>query len=225
MRKLLLIATLFQWSIYSNGQISIGLKTGPSLTKLAFVADGTYGGPAIKYSPGMGYFFAGEVAFTLSEKFTLATEIQHTSISSTIKFSEQDPPYSYKEEDLLKMEYLQLPVTLRYTLATGSWSPYVLFGPTLGYLTSLTVNSGYQETDGMYTYSGTYSYSVSGNEWKFYSRVGVNATTGFGINKELSLGFLNIELRYNHNFTDLQRAPGSITYRTVNLGLGYNLSF
>lgn len=225
MKKLLLIAALLQWSTYSNGQISIGLKTGPSLTKLAFVTDGTYGGTTIKYSPGMGYFFAGEVAFTLSEKFVLAAEIQHTSISSTIKFSEQDPPYSYTEKDLLKMQYLQLPVTLRYTLGTGSWSSYILLGPTIGYLTSLTVNSDYQETDGISTYNETFNYSVSGKEWKLYSRVGVNATTGFGINKELGPGFLNIELRYNHNFTDLQRGPGSITYRTVNLGLGYKFSF
>ncbi|MBX7206316.1 MAG: PorT family protein [Bacteroidia bacterium] len=225
MKKLLLIATLFQWSTYSNGQISIGLKTGPSLTKLAFVTDGTYGSTSIKYSPGIGYFFGGEVAFTLSEKFALAAEIQHTSLTSIIKFSEQDLPYSYKEEDLLKLQYLQLPVTLRYTLGTGKLSPYFLFGPTIGYLTSLTVNAEYEETDGVSTYSETYNYSVSGKDWKQYSRVALNATAGFGINKELGPGFLNVELRYNYNFTDLQRAPGSITYRTTNLGIGYKLSF
>jgi hypothetical protein len=134
-------------------------------------------------------FEAGAVVdLGIGGRFSLRFEPMFLVKGSDVSFALSGPPPS-APNGALRLSYVELPVLLRVSFGTGSFRPYLLTGPTVGYLTNAKAQdlaSG-QEMDVLDT----------------FKRTDVGASFGGGFSVPLGGARVFLEGRYSLGFKNI----------------------
>jgi hypothetical protein len=198
MKKLVLsLAVLASATAVANAQTAprFGVKAGVNYTK--FSGDGTdvLGDPEYKFG-AVGGLAAN---FGLSESLSIQPELLYSMKGAELKGG-------VLEDFNFKLNYLELPIFFRYTLADGA-GPFLQAGPQVGYLLNTKISDG----DGN---------EIKGDNDDFQKlELGYAAAIGYQLESGLS-----IEGRFNGGINSIGKdddAYDQIRNRVFSIQLGY----
>lgn len=84
----------------------------------------------LKMKPG--FVIGLGIEFTLSEQFVVLPELTFTQKGFRSESNYSEPDYEYKGKTNLIVNYLELPVLVKYMISNGSTRFFVMAGPSLG---------------------------------------------------------------------------------------------
>lgn len=166
----------------------------------------------------MGYVTGFNTGFKLTEKLSMCLGLQQSNLGTTVK---NNISGLVLIDSKYKLNYLQLPVYLRYTLISKKISPFFTIGVTTSYLTALSVGTHITIISPSSVDEMTSGVVASGKDWKGFSRVELSVTGSAGFAINLNTGKLLLEAKYQHGFTDIERYAGAIINRTILYSIGY----
>jgi len=120
-----------------------------------------------------------------------------------------------------KMNYIDIPVLLKYTFSNGSFSPYISIGPSLG--VSLGTKSLYNEGGEDEVYVQAYPHSNNVNTG-FFKNTNFSILGSLGISKSGKKGNLFLEAGYQLGITDFFLETGDdniMRHRGISVSVGY----
>lgn len=119
------------------GPATFGVKAGVAIANLT--GDNTDG-----LNSKTGFMFGGFAAFPIGESISLQPEVLY--VEKGTKFDEDNGTGTMVEVKL-KLNYIDIPILFKYTMAGESARPYLLAGPSIGFKTSAKVSAEGQSAD------------------------------------------------------------------------------
>lgn len=186
----------------------------------------------------------GFLRFSVSESFTVRTELTYSQKGATTKITgssrTQDGSLVELEFDsILRYGYLDIPVLAEYTFQTGSkFEPYLLAGPTIGF----TVNSEAEtevtatvfdrfgreqeiEPEGGFDNEGTQDTDIENTDLGAVIGGGMSYTLESGDSVFLSGDSVFLDIRYNPSFTALDSDSNvDLENQAITVEVGYTFS-
>lgn len=139
------------------------------------------------------------------------SDISHFGFAFDILYSQRGSRYD-NGNGRQRINYLEVPITLRYFLNDGGdFRPNVFIGPSV----ALKTGANFDPTQG----SPSDRFDNSGN----FLSADIGVTGGLQLNFRVRNRerFL-LDLRYTHGLTDVWTFPGFTRNQTITVGLGYN---
>ena len=182
----LVLAMLGVASTRANAQATIGVKLGPTFSKLSVDDDTQDGAPETLTSFGGGGFirfgFAG-----------LALQAEVLALTKGASQSVNDPEFGEATFEL-KLNYIEIPVTAMFTLGSG---PYLFAGPSIAFEVSCKVDI---DTDDFDLEGGDCDDEATDSDRK---KMDLSLVGGVGFQLPIGPGRLLIEGRYIYGMTNL----------------------
>jgi len=119
----------------ANAQVNFGVIGGLNLAKLSFDPDLQ----GVDLSNRTAFGIGGVLSFGVGE--TLALQLEPMFLQKGVKASAQ----GFESE--IKASYIEVPAMLKFAFGSGDTKPYVMAGPTVGYLLSAKVKDPDGEQD------------------------------------------------------------------------------
>ena len=110
----------------ANAQVNLGVIGGLNLASLSFDPDPD----GVDLSNRTGFGIGGVLSFGLGE--TLALQLEPMFLQKGAKATGQ----GITGETEVKASYIEVPAMLKFAFGSGEIKPYVMAGPTIGYLLS-----------------------------------------------------------------------------------------
>ncbi|MCS4201457.1 porin family protein [Salinibacter ruber] len=244
MQKLATVLTLLLLSVgFSHAQdVEVGLRGGPNYA--TFKGDtGAIEQPestSAEYSRVFGARFSGFLRFSMSESFSVRTEVGYSQKGSALDVSRdgrtRDGQFVRVDLDLgFRYDYLDVPILAEYSFKTGSrFRPQVFAGPSIGF--ALNSNLDSDVTARVFNRFGQSQEIDPGNfdepESPDIETTDIGAVIGGGVSYVLGSGdSLFLDVRYNPSFTAFNSDDTSDTGQSVGLeneaitvGVGYSFS-
>lgn len=200
MRKLLLSAAIavFGFTAMNAQEVKFGAKAGVNFA--------TIGGDSENVDSRTSFHLGGVAEIVISDKFSVQPELLFSSQGAKSEYSEDLGELgSFKVEENLKLNYLNLPIIAKYYVTDGL---SIEAGPQLGFLLSADYDV---EVDGE-----SDEQDVKDN---FKS---IDFGAGFGLGYKLENG-LNFNLRYNLGLSNISDTDGdfSIQNNVFQISVGY----
>jgi opacity protein-like surface antigen len=98
-------------------------------------------GADVSLANSLGFGFGGVLGIVLSENAALHLQPMYIQKGAKIEVEIA----GFDEDVKFKLAYLEVPVMLKLTFGTSEAKPYVMAGPTIGYLLSAKVTNGDEE--------------------------------------------------------------------------------
>ena len=163
--KILLLTALSLITAFSFSQ-SIGIKLG---VNLATIADDDSIDNTKKMVPGL--YIGIPYAIAITDKFSIQPELAFVQKGGKTTYddhSSQDifgvtVTTDYHSESTVKLNYLEIPILLKYAFATEGFMPYIGVGPSIGFAMSGN-QSGSSTTTTSSSVTGTTTSSSSYDE-------------------------------------------------------------
>lgn len=168
----------------ASSQVNIGVLGGLNLANHSFAPE--YEG--LDWSNRTAFGLGGVLDFTLFESFAILLEPMYLQ-----KGSRSDWEEIYEIE--YKTAYLEIPVMLKYTFATGKINPYVIAGPSIGYNLSAKVKAS---GDGE---------SLEEDEKDYFKSFDFSVGFGAGVNVPMGNNTIFVEARYTLGLTNISDDP------------------
>lgn len=194
-------------------------------------------GTSAEYSRVFGARFSGFLRFSVSESFSVRTEVGYSQKGSALDASRegraQDGQFVRVDLDLgFRYDYLDVPILAEYSFKTGSrFRPQVFAGPSIGF--ALNSNLDSDVTARVFNRFGqSQEIEIGDPESPDIETTDIGAVIGGGVSYVLGSGdSLFLDVRYNPSFTAFNSDDTSITGQSVNLeneaitvGVGYSFS-
>jgi Outer membrane protein beta-barrel domain len=217
--------------LYSIGVKAMGIMTLPSVTSNHYVGNNAKGAGEYSTSVAIGFGVSFEKALFQNSKkamlrrLTFAPDILFTprnqGYSSPVFLADNQLIGNTEPTQLTVAEsqsWLDLNLLLQYQLSPkSSWSPYIAFGPTFGYLLSASRENTTKRGETGNTVSGK-AIDVSSS----FNTLIYAATAGVGVKRKLGSLFATGELRYQYGFSN---AVSSSTRTNIENTFDYGAQF
>lgn len=223
----LLTAILFLSVAKFQAQISIGVAAGPSYSTITFEEEENLPVPDLiqsGYTPG--YFISVPIEFTLKGSFALQTEVSFFQKGTRLHFQEsEDPLNSYTFEASNTLNYVQIPLLMKFKVGKGIFRTSLYAGPSVSYLSS---GNSYSRIDAIimgenFTNETEEPLELEDdtfNRWEFA------AIVGLGFELDAGPGAITLDLRYQQGLSNLNSES---ELRANNQGflsaVGYKITF
>jgi len=210
MKKTILALALALGMFSGNGQeINFGAKAGLNLA--SFTGDET--GDDLKNRTG---FHIGAVAeFSLSEKFSLQSELLYSTQGSKFEFIQSGVNFSFDNKSTIILDYITLPIMAKYYVAKGL---SVEAGPQIGFLLSAEEEIEFNQTIDGQTDSGFEERDIK----DLISNVDFGVNFGLGYKLENGLNFV---ARYNLGLTNIYDFEGSNNFKRQNSVFQFSVGY
>jgi hypothetical protein len=182
---LLLLATGFS-SLSANAQIEYGLRGGLNMSTLQGDIENT--------DNYLSFHLGLSAAFKVADKLSIQPEIQYSSQGTNYNYFLQEGNYSESIEGELRLQYINLPILAKYTLAKGL---FIEAGPQIGYLAYSK-----QMADNIVKENGETIYHVTASRNLRDLTNNIDYGVAFGLGYEF-IEDLFIEVRYYYGLNDV----------------------
>ncbi|MDR0726211.1 MAG: PorT family protein [Prevotellaceae bacterium] len=201
MRKIFLLLFCVLLAVGVNAQIRYGVKAGGTFSNISE----KYNGEKIsEFKLGVGFNLGGVLEYSFSESFALQPELLY--VMNNIKPKEEEEGVSSRME----LQFIQLPINLKYKMGTENLKFYVTAGPYVGYAVSAKLKA---ESEGI-------SGAVDLFEWDEFKAKHLNFGIGAGLGIEVSK--FTVGVGYQHGLANLTGVDQvSIKLGSFNLSVGY----
>lgn len=202
-RIFLLVAGMFAAYI-ANAQFSVGVKTGMNF------ADASLSGVSESILPDANVVntaLAGvNMQYHITDKLSFQPEVNWVQRGfqayAGTNVNILDIPVPVGITAITKINYIELPVQLKYKFATGNVQPYIMAGPSVAYATSGTIR---EVAKALIDFNiGTQDINLSNsnfNRWEAGARIQA------GVAFKTVLGEIQLEGGYYHGLTDFFKNP------------------
>lgn len=200
---IILAATMFA-SLFVNAQISVGVKTGINFAdaSLSGISETLLPDAKIINTPLAGV----NLQYRINEQFSFQPELNYAQrgfeAKASTAFNVLDFNIPVGIKAITKVNYIELPVQLKYKFTTGNVQPYIMAGPSISYATSGTIrevasaiidiNLGEQDIN---------LSNKNFNRWEAGGRLSA------GVAFKTLLGEIQLEGSYYHGLTDFFTNP------------------
>ncbi len=185
MRKSLIVCVLLSLVISSQAQFHAGVKGGFNISDLYWDPN-----PGIEFNNRAGFAAGAFFEYKFYKNFSFSLEPLYIEKGAQAK-STVLVMVDYK----LKLNYLEVPLHLKFAVPTKQATPYIFAGPVFSYnlYAKLKISTDY--------------YSASEDYQDFIKKTDVGANAGVGISFPLrNLSWL-MEGRYTFGLTDINNDP------------------
>ena len=118
-----------------------------------------------------------------------------------------------------RLQYIQTPLWLKYSMGNGPVKGYVTGGPTIGYAVDGRIRT---KANFIMDFNiGTFDLDLGKN---LYNRFEVGAGLGAGVEFDTGKGSIMLDANYSHAFTDILADP-IVDVKLRNHGLGINIGY
>jgi hypothetical protein len=182
---------------------TIGFKVGPTWSKLNFEGNND-GNDWLTSFGGGGFIRFGFSGFSLQPEILAVT-----------KGSAVDPDVA---DARLKLDYIEVPIELFFSLGAGSVAPYVLVGPAFAFEIKCSVDAEFLGND------GSFECDNDASDRKTFD---IGAVGGLGLNFRAGPGSVLVEGRYTHglmNLNDANDSNSTVRNRSIALFAGYSIA-
>ena len=122
----------------ANAQVNFGVIGGLNLANLSVDPD-----DGVDLSNRTAFGIGGILSFGVGE--TLALQLEPMFLQKGAKLKLSDLGFTLEAE--IKVSYIEVPAMLKFAFGSGDTKPYVMAGPTVGYLLSAKVKDDMEEQD------------------------------------------------------------------------------
>ena len=129
MSVLLIVFAALLIAMPASAQVNLGVIGGLNLANINTDPDPPSG---VDLNSRTGFGVGGVLSFGLGETFALQLEPMYLQKGATAKEA--------GEEDKLEAAYIEVPVMIKFPFGSGDTKPYVMAGPTVGWLLSAEVD-------------------------------------------------------------------------------------
>ena len=200
----MVLGLVFTQDLHPKG---FGIKSGANFANVYNVED------SLDYKTKTGFIVGGFYRFDLNNHLAIQPEAYFSMKGSRAvgedTYSYYDSTVTTAYDYTLKLNYLEIPVLLKYKIPSGGKvKPNLFIGPSVAFKLSarLTGSYKYQETYASSDYSGYYSYATSiDEEVDAVERTDFGLVFGAGLDIEMGSSSLVIEARYNLGLTGLSK--------------------
>ena len=202
--KMILLVVGMMVTIFANAQISIGVKTGVNIAdaKLSGISESL-----IPNTNSIALPMAGiNMQYRITDQLSFQPEINYVQrgfkASEGFQFDLLNVPIPVGITAITKLNYLEIPLQLKYKFTTGKVQPYIMAGPSLAYATNGTIREVANLLIDINI--GTQNINLNNNNinrWEAGGRL-----TG-GMAFETILGEIQLEGSYYHGLTDFFKNP------------------
>lgn len=226
MMKCLLLVTGTLMTQIAIGQVQIGVKAGATFSDMTtsglnfgtgFLEPETiaspYAGIYAEMSLGGGFYFAPEANY--SQKGFRVREATSLDVFGL--------PLPIGAEAITRLNYIDMPLMLKYKIGEGSVQPYIKAGPTLGYAVSGSVTTRINSIIDIKV--AEIDLNTQG---ELYNAFEVGGMVGAGVEIPTGNGSFYIDAMYSHGFTDVLNEPVvdlRVYNRAFGVGIGYAIRF
>ena len=139
-KMIILVVALFTLIavLPANAQVNFGVIGGLNLANLSVDPD-----QGVDLSNRTAFGIGGVLSFGVGETLALQLEPMFLQKGAKLKLSEQ----GFTLEAEIKVSYIEVPAMLKFAFGSGDTKPYVMAGPTVGYLLSAKVKDDMEEQD------------------------------------------------------------------------------
>ncbi len=139
-KMIILVVALFTLIavLPANAQVNFGVIGGLNLANLSVDPDA-----GVDISNRTAFGIGGILSFGVGETLALQLEPMFLQKGAKLKLSEQ----GFTLEAEIKVSYIEVPAMLKFAFGSGDTKPYVMAGPTVGYLLSAKVKDDMEEQD------------------------------------------------------------------------------
>lgn len=201
----LVLAVVTTGMSHASETPSVGLKLGVSSANISNVeVDGLWDDPSSTF----GLTFGGFVSMSIGNNLYLQPEILFTQKGAEWKGSYF---YDFAVEDIklvFRLNYLEIPVLVKYVFSGGSLRPYIYAGPYAGFKLSSKYRIEVAEE------------SVEEDVDAELKGVDFGLAAGAGLALEMGSGELSVELRYTLGLSAIEKGTESKN-KVLSLMLGY----
>jgi|GEM_PF-2860935 len=199
--------------LHNRPKVMVGTRFGATRSTMTFsaslpeeqarVVDGA--------QPLLGVSAAVVVRVRLTDQWSLRPELAYMQKGWRCQWY----PRPTVENDILRMDYMELPMLVNYQFTGRKFRPYVLAGPVIGRGIGGVQNyhaAGGTETGDFYDASSiTFGHEPKQgdyNPWDFSAQAGVGLVWAVGTSE------LSLDVRYQYGFSDVVSDPNSNLYST-----------
>jgi opacity protein-like surface antigen len=217
MKKIRMLATIavaagalftFQSALHAQ---TIGFKVGQTFSKLDAEDDDDVEQDFLKKFAGGGF-----IRFGLGG---LGMQAELLAVTKGFKTSDEDADFGNAEASL-KLDYIEVPVLLRFGLGSGTVSPYVMAGPTFSFETGCSFELESADFDG--------SVDCEDDNADLFKRkkFDLGATGVAGLEFKAGPGALLLEGRFTQGLTNIsdEDSSGSIKNHSFAILAGYSFT-
>jgi len=139
-KMIILVVALFTLIavLPATAQVNFGVIGGLNLANLSVDPDA-----GVDISNRTAFGIGGILSFGVGETLALQLEPMFLQKGAKLKLSEQ----GFTLEAEIKVSYIEVPAMLKFAFGSGDTKPYVMAGPTVGYLLSAKVKDDMEEQD------------------------------------------------------------------------------
>ena len=206
------IALLFVVALFSNtlfAQPAIGIRGGINYGSVSEPA--VIGGvlPDFKNILGINIGIVGEIPINQSLSFQpeLAFNQKGFKLQEGLTIDLFKVPLPIGAKVVTRVNYLDLPLLLKYKLGNNAWNAYLTAGPVFSYATGGKLQTKAQVLIDIPITSTDLDLDALG-----YSRMEVSASLGAGLSLNTGSGSLFFDARYLHGLSDVYDVPLSLIH-------------
>jgi len=207
MKKVLLIAAVAVFGLSNAQETSFGLKAGANLANI--VGDDADGDMRFSFHIG------GVAEIPLAQDFFFGPEILYSSQGTKSTDEETFAGVTIKEEIVLKLDYIQIPLMAKYYVADNF---SLELGPQIGFLLSAKADFDYTATGQGVDESESESEDIK----EFISGFDYGLNIGLGYKLENGLFFQG---RYNIGLANINDFEGSDDFKNQNSVIQFSVGF
>ncbi len=139
-KMIILVVALFTLIavLPATAQVNFGVIGGLNLANLSVDPDA-----GVDISNRTAFGIGGILSFGVGE--TLALQLEPMFLQKGAKLKLSDLGFTLEAE--IKVSYIEVPAMLKFAFGSGDTKPYVMAGPTVGYLLSAKVKDDMEEQD------------------------------------------------------------------------------
>ncbi len=139
-KMIILVVALFTLIavLPATAQVNFGVIGGLNLANLSVDPDA-----GVDISNRTAFGIGGILSFGVGETLALQLEPMFLQKGAKLKLSDQ----GFTLEAEIKVSYIEVPAMLKFAFGSGDTKPYVMAGPTVGYLLSAKVKDDMEEQD------------------------------------------------------------------------------
>lgn len=179
MKKLLIIFLFILRSELSYSQQELGVNAGFTFNNFHLVDNGNLNiiPPGSQLKSSFGYQTGFQLGFKLTDKLVACTGIEQRNIATDYHTNIVGLVFI---DARFKLNYVQIPVCIKYAPIKKKISPYFTLGMATGYLTSFSIYSELTTITPYNTIKESSGSTASGEDWKSISRIELSALGSIG---------------------------------------------
>jgi hypothetical protein len=219
--KMFFLAVCLMGGLFTKAQISIGFKTGVNFAdaKLSGITESLLPDANNITTPMAGI----NIQYRITEQLSFQPEINFVQrgfqAHEGFEFNVLDVPIPVGVKAITKINYVEMPLQLKYKFTTGVVQPYILAGPSISYASSGTV----REVANLIIDINIGQQNINLNNSNF-NRWEAGGKLAAGLAFKTILGEIQLEGGYYHSLTDFFRNP-IVDVHAYNKGLNFQLGW